>query len=84
MPIGYQDEWDAIQNALILAGNAPSMDRARAEDAIKIKFAVESIQQQRNMTKLQESLLRTTKILTWATVVLSFFTVVLVIVTAFH
>jgi hypothetical protein len=84
MSIGYQDEWDTIQNALIMAGNAPSMDRTRAEDAIKIKFAVESIQQQRNMTELQNSLLRTTKNLTWATVVLAFFTAVLVIVTAFR
>lgn len=83
MPINYKDDWDEIQNALILAGNAESMDRKRAEDAIKIKFAVESIQQQKRMTELQTSLLRTTNILTWATAVLAFFTAVLVIVTAF-
>ncbi len=83
MPIEYKDDWDEIQKALILAGNAKSMERTRAEDAIKIKFAIESIQQQRKMTELQISLLRTTKILTWATAVLAFFTAVLVFVTAF-
>lgn len=76
MSISYRDDWDKIQDALILSGNALSLDRTRAEDAAKIKFSIESIE-------LQKSILRTTKGLTGATIVLAFVTVVLVFVTAF-
>lgn len=76
MPINYKDDWDKIQEALILAGNATSQDRTRAEDALKIKLAVESIRH-------QEALAKTTKVLTWATIGLAIFTAVLVFVTAF-
>jgi hypothetical protein len=77
MPINYKDDWDKIQEALILAGSNPNLqERVQAEDALKIKLAVESI-------KHQEALAKTTKVLTWATIGLAFFTAVLVFVTAF-
>jgi hypothetical protein len=76
MPISYKDSWDEIQEALILSGNAVSQDRTRAEDAVKIKLAVESIEH-------QKLLLKTTRHLTWATIGLAIFTAALVLATVF-
>jgi len=77
MPIEYKNSWDEIQDALILAGSNPKLqERVQAEDALKIKLAVESIHH-------QKALVTTTRVLTWATIGLVFFTAVLVLVTAF-
>ena len=56
MPITYQNTWDEIQRALI-SGGANNVIRRHATDALEIKTAVESIEQQKKLAEFQTHLL---------------------------
>lgn len=83
MAIKYSDTWDEIQEALIIAADERH-GRRQAEDALKIKNAFESIEQQKIIAELQSSLAeyqkevgRQTKKLKNATYALAIFTLLL-------
>jgi uncharacterized coiled-coil protein SlyX len=83
MAIKYSNTWDEIQEALIKAADERH-ERRQAEDALKIKNAFESIEQQKIIAELQSSLAeyqkevgRQTKKLKNATYALAIFTLLL-------
>ena len=81
MDITYKSSWDAIQEALVKhAGNQVDYDLVKA--AYEIKTAVESIEQQKRLEKLQKALSEQQRSLVSATKRLMVFTGVLVIVGA--
>lgn len=90
MPITYNNTWDEIQEALILAAGAVN-ERRQARDAFEIKSAIETIQRQERISYLLDALgnaqrpvTAQTKKLAKATSILAVLTGLLFLSTAFY
>ena len=83
MAINYQDTWDEIQGTLIIAAGEPN-ERRQARDALEIKTAVESIEQQKDIANYTNCLVEHQKRTKRATWVLAILTGLLFLSTAFY